>query len=71
MSVRLGRFMERSGVQLHMTSYTQFAYRKCLSACDLLLYMSHTLQSALDNGQEISAVDSGQWAVDRSGSWAD
>ena len=35
-SVRLGRFMERSGV--HPT--TQFAYRKGLGTCDALLCLS-------------------------------
>ena len=42
MSVRLGRFMERSGV----LPTTQFAYRK----------VSHTLQSALESGQEARIV---------------
>ena len=31
----------------------QFAYRKGLGACDALLYVSQTLQSALDSGQEV------------------
>ena len=48
MWVRLGRFMERSGV----LSITQFVYRKGLGTCDALLCVSHTLQSALENGQE-------------------
>ena len=52
MSVRLGRFMERSGV----LPSTQFAYRKCLGTCDELLCMSHTLQSALESGQEAMIV---------------
>ena len=39
-SVRLGRFMERSGV-LHTT---QFVYWKGLGTCDALLCVSHTLQ---------------------------
>ena len=39
-SVRLGRFMERSGV----LPTTQFAYRKGLGTCDALLCVSHTLQ---------------------------
>ena len=51
-SVRLGRFMESSGV----LSTTQFAYRKGLSICDVLLCVSHTLQSALDSGQEARIV---------------
>ena len=49
MSVRLERFMELSGV--HRT--TQFAYRKSLSTCDTLLCVSHALQSALENGEEV------------------
>ena len=35
---------------------TQFAYRKGLGSCDALLCVSHTLQSALDNGQEARIV---------------
>ena len=31
---------------------TQFAYRKGLGTCDARLCVSHTLQSALENGQE-------------------
>ena len=50
--VRLGRFMERSGV----LPTTQFAYRKGLGTCDALLCLSHTLQSALENGQEARIV---------------
>ena len=47
--------MERSGV----LPTTQFAYRKVLGACDALLSMSHTLQSALESGQEarIAQID--------------
>ena len=52
MSVRLGRFMERSGV----LPTTQFAYQKCLCTCDALLCVSHTLQSALESGQEARIV---------------
>ena len=48
MSVRLGRFMERSDV----LPTTQFAYRKGLGTCDAFLCVSHTLQSALKSGQE-------------------
>ena len=48
MSVRLGRFMERSGV----LPTTQFAYLKGLGTCDALLCVSHTLQSALESRQE-------------------
>ena len=40
--------MERSGV----LPTTQFAYRKGLGTCDALLCVSHTLQSALESGQE-------------------
>ena len=47
-SIRLGRFMERSCV----LPTIQFAYRKGLGTCDALLCMSHTLQSALKSGQE-------------------
>ena len=39
-AVRLGRFMERSGV----LPTTQFAYRKGLGTCDVLLCQSHTLK---------------------------
>ena len=52
MSVLLGRFMERSGV----LPTTQFAYRKGLGSCDALLCVSHTLQSALETGQEARIV---------------
>ena len=31
---------------------TQFAYRKGLGTCNALLCVSHTLQSALESGQE-------------------
>ena len=48
MSVSLGRFMERSDV----LPTTQFAYWKGLGTCDALLSVSHTLQSALESGQE-------------------
>ena len=34
----------------------QFAYRKGLGTCDALLCMSHTLQSALESGQEARIV---------------
>ena len=47
-SVRLGRFMELSGV----LPTSQSAYRKGLRTCDELLCVSHTLQSALESGQE-------------------
>ena len=40
--------MERSGV----LPITQFAYRKGLGTCDALVCVSHTLQSALESGQE-------------------
>ena len=51
-SVRLRRFMERSG----LLPTTKFAYRKGLGTCDALLCVSHTLQSALENGQEARIV---------------
>ena len=50
--VRLGRFMEGSGV----LPTTQFAYRKGLGTCDALLCVSHTLQSGLESGQEARIV---------------
>ena len=46
--IRLGRFMECSGVLLT----TKFGYRKGLGTCDTLLCMSHTLQSAFESGME-------------------
>ena len=52
-SVRLGRFMEDSGE----LPTTQFAYRKGLGTCDALLRVSHTLQSALERGQEARVVE--------------
>ena len=55
MSVRLGRFMERSGV----IPTTQFVYWKGLGTCDALLCVSHTLQSALESGQEARIVQIG------------
>ena len=47
-SVRLGRFMERSGVLPPI----QFAYRNGLGTCDALLCVSHALLSAMESGQE-------------------
>ena len=44
--------MERSGV----LPTTQFAYRKGMGTCNALLCMSHTLQSALESGQEARIV---------------
>ena len=52
LSVCLGRFMERNGV----VPKTRFAYRKGLGTCDALLCVSHTLQSALESGQEARIV---------------
>ena len=40
--------MERSGV----LPTTQFAYREGLGTCDALLWVSHTLQRALESGQK-------------------
>ena len=51
-SVCLIRFMECSGV----IPTTQFAYWKDLGTCDAPLCMSHTLQSALESGQEARIV---------------
>ena len=51
-SVRLGRFMERHWY----ASNHSVCYRKRLGTCDALLYMSLTLQSALDSGQEARIV---------------
>ena len=44
--------MVRSG----LLPTTQFAYQKGLGTCDALLCVSHTLQSALENGQEARIV---------------
>ena len=44
--------MEHCGV----LPITQFAYRKGLGTCDALLCVSHTLQSALESGQEVRIV---------------
>ena len=52
MSVRLGLFMERSGV----LPTTKFGYRKGLGTCDALLCVSHTLQSAVESRQEARIV---------------
>ena len=51
-TVHLGRFMERSGV----LQTTQCAYRKGLGTWDALLCVPHTLQSALESGQEARIV---------------
>ena len=48
MSARLGRFMKCIGLLIT----TLFAYRIGLGTCDALLWVSHTLQSALLSGQE-------------------
>ena len=47
-SLRIGRFMGCNGV----LPTTQLTYRKSLGTCDVLLCLSHTLQSALESGQE-------------------
>ena len=39
-----------------MLPTTQFAYRKGLGTCDTLLFVSHTLQSALESGEEARIV---------------
>ena len=49
---RHGRFMERSGV----LPTTQLAYWKGLGTYDALLCVSHTLQNALESGQEAKIV---------------
>ena len=49
MPVRLRRFMECTGV----LPTSQFANQKDLGSCDSLFYVSHTLQSALESGQEV------------------
>ena len=51
MSVRLLRFMECSG----MLPTTQFAYWKGQDTCDALLFVSYTLQNALECGQELGS----------------
>ena len=51
-SVCLGRFMGCSGV----LPTTQIAYWKVLGTCDAPFSMSHTLQSALESGQEARYV---------------
>ena len=52
MSVRLGRFMECRGV----LPTTQFTCWKGLGTCDALFCVAHTLQSALEMGQEARIV---------------
>ena len=47
-SVRLGQFMECCG----LLPTTQFAYRKGLGTRDALLCAPHTLQCALESGQD-------------------
>ena len=39
-----------------MLPTTRFAYRKGLITCDALLHVTHTLQSALEMGQEAKIV---------------
>ena len=48
MSVHLGLFIECGGV----LPSTPFPYRKGQGTCDALFCVSHTLQSALESGQE-------------------
>ena len=50
--VHLGQFMARNGV----LPTTQFAYWKGLGTCNALQCLSHTLQSALESGQEARIV---------------
>ena len=54
-SVRLGRFMERSGV----IPTTQFAYLKGLGTTAVRLCMFHSLQCALESGQVVRIVQVG------------
>ena len=42
-----------------MLPTSQFAYWKSLGTCDALLCMSHTLQSALESGQETRIIQIG------------
>ena len=51
-SIRLGQFIECNGV----LPTTQFAYWKGMGTCDALLWVSHTLQSALESWQEARIV---------------
>ena len=51
-SVRLGRFMERSGV----LPTTQYAYRKGPGTCDVPFCVSHRVQSVWESGQEARIV---------------
>ena len=51
-SVRLGRFMEGRGVR----TTTQFSHMTGLGTCDSLLCVAHSLQSALEMGQEARIV---------------
>ena len=60
-SVRLGRFMECRGV----LPTTQFAHRKGLGTCDAILCVAHTLQSALEMGQEARMVQIDVSAFDK------
>ena len=39
-----------------MLPTTRFAYRNSLGTCDALLYVSYTLQNALESGQEARIV---------------
>ena len=59
-AVRLRQFMEHCGV----LSTTQFAYRKGLGTSYALLYVSNTLQSALESGQEARIVQDFSAAFD-------
>ena len=53
LSIRIGRFMERSGV----LPTAQFAYLKGLGTSAALLCVTHTLQSALKRGREARIVE--------------
>ena len=41
-----------------MLPTAQFAYRKGLGTCDMLLCLSHTLKSAIESGREARIVQS-------------
>ena len=51
-SARLEPFMESSGV----LPTSKFGYRKGLCTCDTLSCLSHTMQSAVESGQEARIV---------------
>ena len=48
--------MQASVLSVVIIPTTQFAYQKGLGTCDALLFVSHTLQSALESRQEARIV---------------